>query len=137
MTTNAPTTTQTTVMAVSVDSLTSATVTLSDGSKKTFAPNPILDLAANKSVPIAMLHAALRAYLAENTQAATDAASAAIELTHTQLATLLANGTSADIAAAKSVLATAMLPARQKKIAAAQAKLAKAQAELTAAQTGS
>jgi hypothetical protein len=68
-------------------------------------------------------------------QSATDAANAAIEPTHTQLAALLSNGTPGDIETAKALLATAMLPAKQKKIAAAKARLAKAQAALDAAQT--
>ena len=86
-----------------------------------------------------MLHAALSTFhaaqLSAATQSGADAANAAIEPAHTQLAALLANGTPADIATAKSVLAAAMLPTKQKKIAAAQAKLAKAQAELAAAQS--
>ena len=124
--------------AVAITSLTSATVTYSDGSTRAFGPNPILDLIANKTVPIQMLHSALTAFhtsqVATAKQAGSDAANAAIEPTHTQLAALLANGTPADLAAAKAVLATAMLPAKQKTIAALQAKAAAVQAELVAAQ---
>ena len=133
-----PTQAPRTATSVVVTSISTANITFSDGTKTDYS-GALFDIVANKEASAAMLHAALAAWhasqVAAAAQSATDAANAAIEPAHTQLAALLANGTPADIATAKGVLAAAMLPAKQKRISAAQAKFVKAQADLAAARS--
>ena len=128
-----------TATSVAVTSISTATITFSDGTKSEYSGS-LFDIVANREAPPAMVHTALTAFhataVATATQTGANAATAAMEPGHAKLASLFAKGALApdDIKAGAAIVADLRKTARERALAKAQKAAADAQAALSALQ---